>query len=420
MSQSIEEATHAVYAPSSAERWLQCPGSIKAAAEMHASGSEHNIYTASGSVIHAIGEDLLNTFFIAKSNWRKVLDDAVGSTWGSWCELEPEYAVLTVDNDMIDQAEEYLARARELYEELQMEDPSAVIDVFIETRVRFDDRLYGTADLIFATPSHIVVCDLKTGAGNMVWPEDNKQGLTYAGLYVMGIEYSNIPDNIWIAIIQPPHTNNVLKTWKTDLQTVMSHMNDVVMAMEQDHLKAGSWCRWCPARANCSKLHELATNAQSLNLDGMSSAGWKDALELAAILEPWCKQVKARATQLAKENGLNVPGYKLVDSYGRTTWQSEHAAGQALTEFLEDIVPLEDSPPLWKEAPLRTPRQVEDILKKALKEHAVTPEEIKVLLEGLTTTPHRGTVLVPASDKRPEVVSPDNLLQAASDVEFFK
>ena len=156
----------------------------------------------------------------------------------------------------------------------------------------------------------------------------------------------------------------------------------------------------------------MAVNAASLELDGLNPTQWKDALELSAILKPWCESVYARANQLANEAGLVVPGYKLVDKLGRRTWASEKAAAHAVAEMVDQI-PEEDLnlDDVFNPAKLRTPLQVEAALKKCGLD--VAP------IGDMCHTPHRGTILVSENDKRPAVETGANLLNMAERLEFF-
>ena len=155
----------------------------------------------------------------------------------------------------------------------------------IESRLEYNENLFGTADLVLVGEKRLLIGDLKTGAGNIVSPVENKQLMTYAGMALKTLK--QFPEEVHLAIIQPPDEENPLKVWKTTPEVIFDHMVQVEQAMLSDHLSAGTHCRWCPCRASCPELHALATNAASLDLDGLTPAGWKDALEHAAVLKPW-------------------------------------------------------------------------------------------------------------------------------------
>jgi hypothetical protein len=400
-------STHATYSPSSADRWMACPGSVDASFGVEATDSEHNEYTASGSTIHAIGEMILRTVFLDKEDYRPILDHALTETWGYYVEeLPPEFATLPVTLDMIDQVETYLHEVRNLLDE--------PYNLGIEKRLTYNEQLFGTADLVDWNDERILICDLKTGSGNMVSPQNNKQLMTYAGMYLHNcvLDYPPYPRKVTLAIIQPPDEERPLKTWDTDIQTIEKHMEEVRDAMMRTDLNAGKHCRWCPVRASCHKLHELATNAMSLDLDGLTPEGWKDALDMAVILKPWCEQVFGRAHQHVAENGLNIPGWKLVQKVGRLNWASETEAEYAINEALDEAdVDLLETPTIHKPATLLTPLQV----KKALK--GIVDAEF---IDDLAVRKSSGTILVPENDKRPAVETGENLLDAARQVEMFK
>jgi hypothetical protein len=296
---------------------------------------------------------------------------------------------------MIDQAEEYLHACKDLIE------PDDI--VWIERKLIYSEKLFGTGDLVCFSDERLLICDLKTGAGNLVSPTENKQLMTYAA---MALEYMpRMPKEIHLVIVQPPDENYVVKQWTTDVETIDAHMQDVRAAMASEDINPGTWCKWCPVRASCRALHNLAVTAASVELDGLDGLGWKNALEMAEILDTWCSSVYARANQLAVESSLKIPGYKLVEKRGRKTWRSEKEAMFEIKERLdgEDVM-------IANPGKLRTPTQLKSELKNII--------DVSFIDE-LTECPSRGNILVKSSDKREEVANGDDLLDASTKLEFF-
>ena len=385
---------HARFSPSASTRWMACPASIPLSENLCAGSSEHNFFSASGTVCHAIGEQVLRAVFLDNTDYRPILDRAYKNTWACYAEMPDVFASELVTSEMIEQIEVYLFNAREIIDEGDK--------VYLEKRVRYSDDLFGTVDLIVEKPGKLVICDLKTGSGVMVSSWENKQLLTYAALY-MG-DRDDLPA-VELTIIQPP-AEIAMNTYITDYKAVKQHMAEIKRVMElakkydDKHLHTGDHCRWCSVRASCPEIHRVASCAMTTNLDGLTPEKWSEILNMAEVLKPWCQSVFDRAHQLVEENGLKIPGKKLVRKVGRKTWQSEKEAGFALTEALDDAgVDLLDSPKLFNDPKLRTPTQ----LKKELK--GVIDTEF---IEGLTSIPARGTILVPKSDKRDEIATTDH------------
>lgn len=385
-------SAHAQFSPSASERWIKCPKSVALTAELAASGSEHSIYSASGTTIHAIGEDALHSALVTETDPN--YNGFIGMTWGAMTDVG-DFNDHRIDEEMVQQAKDYVRHALSLHRRHDM--------IGIETKLRYSNKLFGTADLVLHNHERAAIIDLKTGAGNLVSPEDNLQLLTYAGIWMNSAKV--IPPEIHLTIIQPPDDIQC-KTWVTTPARVEQHMDDVRWAMKNpDVIKAGKHCRWCPVRASCPELHAIATNAKTLDLDGLTPDGWADALEMAEILKTWSASVFDRANQLVSEEGLTIPGYKLVEKQGRKGWASEKEAAYHLSE----ILPV-DAPNIFNDAKLRTPTQ----LARELKDY-VSKDEI----DALTSVPVRGTILVHSDDKREPVETGVNLLDAADQLALF-
>ncbi|MCP3870146.1 MAG: DUF2800 domain-containing protein, partial [Gammaproteobacteria bacterium] len=361
-------------------------GSIKLADKLHPLPDSHTIHTARGTVIHAMGEALL-------------LDPTEGfvkgAQWGKWEEVG-EFNDHKVDNDMIDMA---IAYAKAVWD---ME--TATSAMLVEERAKWDDDLYGTADCVLIDDERVTVIDLKTGS-HLVSPVENYQLMIYAAMVLKDLGYMDVWKKVRLVIVQPPDERDPVKVWDTNTVEIAAFMEKVEEAMTSDHLAAGEWCRYCPVAASCTVKHELAVNAASLSLDGLSPEGWAKALHYAELLDPWIKSVHTRSTQLAATAGLTVPGYKLVNKTGWLTWKDAEEAGKVLEKVMSAT-----PGKVYNEPVLRTPTQ----LKKELREFVDGS-----VIDELSERPDRGFALVQESDKREAVESPANLLAAAKQLDLF-
>ncbi|MCP3868716.1 MAG: DUF2800 domain-containing protein, partial [Gammaproteobacteria bacterium] len=365
-------------------------GSVKLTDKLHPLPDSHTIHTARGTVIHAMGEALL-------------LDPTegfvVGAQWGKWEEVG-EFNDHKVDIDMINMAMEYA----DAVEEMQRRMMKKRSTMMVEERDMWDDDLYGTPDCVLVDYDRVVVIDLKTGS-HLVSPVENYQLMIYAGMVLKTLGLLDVWKKVRLVIVQPPDERDPVKMWDTNTVEIAAFMEKVEEAMVSDHLAAGEWCKYCPVAASCTIKHELAVNAASLSLDGLSPEGWAKALHYAELLDPWITSVWKRSTQLAATAGLTVPGYKLVNKTGRLTWKDKEEAEKVLMEFMGDA-----PAKVYNELSLRTPTQ----LKKELKEFVDGS-----VIDELSERPDRGYALVQESDKREAVESPANLLAAAKQLELF-
>jgi DNA polymerase I-like protein with 3'-5' exonuclease and polymerase domains len=220
---------HASLGPSSAYRWMECPGSIAAsqAAHHYAGIAAHR-----GTRAHTMLEMCL----------RAGLDpEEVGSLAEAW----PQEADLVRD---------LLPWARALPGKLLVE-RRVVIDADLD--------LWGTADVIAVAEVELVIADLKAGI-EPVAVEDNAQ----LGAYAIGARaaFGRRP-RYRLAILQPkvdpvPAVVTVDDAWLDDLEARLRSAGALAKAALDDDrapvsLAAGPWCKWCAARKACASYREM-------------------------------------------------------------------------------------------------------------------------------------------------------------------
>jgi DNA polymerase len=232
------KSAHAPLPPSSAERWMHCPGSVAAVQALPP--EPKSSFATEGTEAHQIFAACLTR------------------------DLDP--ADLTDDPMLVIPLRHSLLLAR---------------DVIAGRRFKVEIRLqplpglakvWGTADvLVFDECYRIVsVIDLKFGAGVAVEP-DSLQVQLYALLAAQ--QYGCPPDGIDLHIIQPrrqhehgPHRMHHVGT--DDLDRLFARLQDAVDAIEDLAAPriAGTWCRFCAARRDCSESRaERATPRQLTN-----------------------------------------------------------------------------------------------------------------------------------------------------------
>lgn len=378
----MTEAAHSRLGASSAERWLNCPGSVALAATQPS--PPESPYAKEGTAAHAVGEMCLNAGYDPH--------DFVGRLVKG-VEITPEIA---------DAVKVYVDHVRELAAD-------GVKLVKVEQRVtlkEFDAELFGTTDCSLVTLNRVLhVIDYKHGAGVPVNVEGNKQGQFYAlgsllAAHAEGIEI----DRVVITIVQPRCTQagDPVRSWETTPDALMDFGFELAFGAEAARapdapLNAGKHCRWCPAKGTCPKLYEdaLAVAGVELNGDGeplpitsMTSEELGRRLDMADALEEWLRAIRAHSIAEAKA-GRMPAGRKLVATRGRREWRdAEDAMQMAMLNFnfLEESY-------LYTRKPI-SPAQFERLVGRT---------EAKPIIEALTEVKAGGVSLVPLSDKRPPV-----------------
>lgn len=176
-------------------------------------------------------------------------------------------------------------------------------------------------------------------------------------------------------------------------ETIVKPAAALADAGEGDY-KAGSHCRWCKVKGNCraraeENMKALAYEFQDpalLSLDEISSV-----LVVAEQLKAWAKDVEDYAFEQAKA-GVKIPSWKLVEGRSNRSITDKDAAKAALEAAEIDPDKYLKPQELFG---------IGDLEKK------IGKKELASLLDGLIVKPPGKPVLVPETDKRPELNSVD-------------
>lgn len=388
--------------PSAADRWLNCPGSVVLSKD---APYRPSVYAAEGTVAHSVAEDCL----------RLHLDpsDYVGEKRSAdGFEFEVDHAMAAAVAVYVDQVEQFTSSG-EWVVQIEKRLEAALAPGFAPISGRFDFFAYRLTE----TGVEVALLDLKFGAGVAVDAEDNDQLLTY-GLIVR--EWLRAAKGLSVSmvqalIIQPRAADgNAVKTALFSSQSLDNHEKRIFTATERirmfldaqsvegqlEQLQPGDWCRWCPAKATCPRLHFEALEQARKDFGSLpllESPGklskerllfW---LEHAKTFEDWIDSLRDHAKERL-EAGEELEGWKLVESIGNRRWgSSEEEVAAALKKAgfkKKDLF----------ETRLLSPAQVEKVAPASLKK-----SEAKDVVDALTVRPALGLSLVPAKDKRPAV-----------------
>ena len=362
---------------STAKRVIACPASVKLVQQIP-SKNIPNEHADRGTLLHNVIADVL------------------------WFRESPEKYLGTKYNDQVlteELIDEKIDPALAAFKEVGF-DVNAD-NYMVETRVGFGDFLpgvFGSTDILGRIGNRAIVLDWKFGDGVLVSAEENEQLLFYAAAAMRTDEAKWVFEGateIECIIVQPPE----IRRWVTTPQRVALFEQELRRAVHESHSEAasmamGDHCRWCAAKPICPKMtgqveRVLQTKLQALPIDQIAMQ-----LEQADTIESYIKDLRALATQML-ENGQTVPGFKLVAKRGTRQWTSEDAVDAWV-----------DANGLTKEAyesKLRSPAQMEKVLKKYKKE---LPPELVVSISS-------GSTLAADSDSRPAVLQIGKQLSAA-------
>jgi len=403
-------ASHAVLSPSSAKRWMSCPGSVKLSEGIQGTTSS---FADEGTAAHFLAAYcLLSEDNASVHLGRSILlveDDATReyleffSDEETQCPYTPR-ASFKIDSDMADNVQVYLDYVRDVQRatggELLVEVPVPL------DHITGEEDAYGTSDAVIITPDEVIVIDLKYGRGVEVSAEDNPQLMMYASgacqLFAIGADFKTVR----VAISQPRITH-APSEWSCSSEDLEAFEDEVRRSsVDVNAMLCGATplafnpsteaCRWCKAKAKCKALENFVQETIAADFDEVLTRG----VELPAtadlsqkmmcidLVEDWCKAVRG-AVESELLHGCPVEGYKLVQGrQGARAWTAEEEAEAALKR-------LKVKAALMYKKKLISPTDAEKLLKGDVKWDK--------LQKYITRAEGKPSVAL-ASDKRPALV----------------
>jgi hypothetical protein len=261
----VTREAHSTKGASSAERWMNCPGSSALIAAFDLPETDEPSYRREGTAMHEAAADCL---------MREI------DTW----EIAGEtYNETVITADMAEAIQVYLDRVR----------PSgspASANVFVEAKLAAPDvhaKMFGSVDygaLVSAEAAYkmvvpkaasgvgfLDVTDLKGGEGIIVDPEDNAQ-MKYYAFMLIHVYFKHLKDDfpVRLTIAQPrafSHDGPIREWWTTVGAIKAWVVRDLLPAMNstENDLEAGKWCRFCPAKLACPLMNSLFRAAAEMD-----------------------------------------------------------------------------------------------------------------------------------------------------------
>lgn len=375
---------HSRLGASSSHRWMNCPGSVKLC---EAVPDKSSSYAEEGTLAHSLAELIINYNLgrIKKAEFNKGMKKIQGGQYYS--------------QEMQDYIKDYTEKVWELMNAAKSISKDAVL--LTEQRLDFSDWVpdgFGTGDVVIVYDRVIHIIDLKYGKGVGVSAEENPQLMLY-GLGALS-SYDMLYDieKVILTIIQPRLDS--ISTYETTAAELLEWGEKKVRPAAEETLKddakcvAGEWCRFCKVKAVCRARKDAMTELAKMEFSDprlLEDYEIGEVLRLADQLTAWAGDVKEYAQEEA-EKGKKWDGWKLVEGRSNRKYSNEAKVAETLKEAGYNEA-------LLYEKKLYGITSMEKIVgKKPLAE----------LCGSLIIKPPGKPVLVPESDKRPEINSADS------------
>lgn len=379
-----ETSEHATLAPSSAARWIICPGSVFAEAGEEDRPSKYSI---EGGAAHKVAAAALVERMPASAYIGRI--------------FTIDGKDVEVTDTMVDEVQPYIDRINDL-----VKSTGGVL--LVEQRLDISkyvgaENQFGTGDAIILVPEQreIVVCDLKFGKGVRVSAYKNEQMRLYALGALDAVEpivgtdafdkVRMIIDQVRLDGFPGEYAESVadLKTWAYETAVPAGKL-----AMEMfegkrapEYKASDKGCRFCKFAHSCPEAARVATETAlsdyTVNPIAEAEPTPREAptgvvaLSIAAkkvpFVKAWAAAVMARLEHLMIQQGVEVPDFKVVEGRkGDRAWSDTDAVASSLsghpTAEIYEPRKLKSPAKMEKEPELKKSSALAHILKEYVKQ----------------------------------------------------
>lgn len=364
---------HAVLSASSSHRWLNCNPSARLEQEFEDRTSEA---AEEGTAAHALAEHKL----------RKAL------------KMRSKKPVSAYDCDEMDEyTDDYVAFVLEQFEQAKQlcQDPKILIEQKLDFSCYVPDG-FGTGDCLIVADKLLHIIDFKYGQGVLVEAEENPQMMLYALGALRIFDHLYDIEEVSMSIFQPRREN--VSTWTISVENLMDWVENTLKPRAERAYKGegeyipGTWCTFCKAAVKCRARAEEKLQLAKYEFAPppfLTDAEIEDILSRLDDLTKWANEISAYAQDAAVNHGKHWEGFKLVESRTNRKYTDEasvitaaRAAGYT-DIFKKSLIPITEM------------------------ERLMGKKTFKEVLGGLVIKPQGKPTLVPASDKRPAIITQD-------------
>lgn len=325
---------HAKLSPSSSERWITCPASIRLAEELGGTETE-SVFAREGTLAHTLGE-------------LKVSSELLGADCDE--EFTKLREAVAADPEMDLDAME---RHTDAYVVLVRERAALYPNSRVLVEQRMDTgvpRCWGTSDIVIVSPEHVEIIDLKYGQGVLVDADGNSQLRLYA-LGALDTFGDLLGDTRLVRItVYQPRLDNVqteeitpgdLRAWRDEVAVPAA---EAALGDDAPFGPSEKACRWCPASGRCrAQLEDIfAEDDFDAAPDQLTPDEVAEALGRVKAVKHWLASLEEVALTMAYSEGQTLPGYKVVSSGGRRVIDDVRGASEALVAYgydAEEVAP---------------------------------------------------------------------------------
>ena len=370
-------SAHAQLSPSSAVRWMTCPGSVRMCEGIPDTSSDASL---EGTMMHTVASHCLSRGTDA-AGYVGVTDPETGLI----LQAEQAQAVQT-----------YVDTVRDICE-------TTGGKLLVEQRLSIwhmtgEEDAHGTADAVILTMDELIVIDAKFGRGVAVDAEENPQLMMYAAAAYVEHELAYDFRRVRMMIVQP--RLNASPEWTIPVTELNEFMEEVQFSAELTRqpdaplVPSAKGCQWCRAKATCPAITK--TVMDDFDTVVPETADERDLARIMAnadMIEKWVKAVRAEVERRLLA-GEPVPGYKLVQGKkGNRQWADPDAAEETLKSMRIKHDQMYD----YK---LASPTSIEKLAKAG----DVGPRQWAKIQDLITQSEGQPSV-APESDKRPALVT---------------
>jgi len=366
---------HAQLSPSSAVRWMSCPGSVALCKGLP---DESSKYADEGTDAHELAALCLES--------GKDASHYLGLTLGKGHEVNDEM-VLAVQ-DYLDYVRGVVAATSGT---LMTEQRLPI------TEITGEPGAHGTSDVVILAGDELIIVDLKYGRGVPVSAEDNPQLQIYA--LAAYNEFSLAQDFTQVRMVIHQPRLGAVSEWTQTVEE-LQEFGELVgesaeITRQPDALlnPTEKGCKFCKASSTCPALREAAmADFENLVPAQADDDELATAMAKADLIDGWLRAVRGEVERRLLQ-GQAVRGYKLVQGKrGARQWSNKEEAEAALKSMRLKVEEMYD-------LTLISPTTAEKLTKAG----TLGPKQWTKVQTLITQSEGKPSV-APESDKRPALV----------------